>query len=99
MIKIEALRGFYFLLELARKTCIILRPMKGVIMEMEQNKPIWNKTASEVTVKDQLVVGAVVAAAIVVVPLAIGGVISAGDKLVRKIRVRKFAKEVENTLA
>ena len=68
-------------------------------MENGLDKTIWNKTASEVTVKDQLVVGAAVAAVMLAVPLAISGAVSGVNKLVRKIRVRKFAKEVENTLA
>jgi hypothetical protein len=67
----------------------------------ETELSVWQKKPADLTVSEQLKVGVgatiVVAAAMVVVPLAIGGVMSLVEKIRTERRIKKEVKTFEST--
>lgn len=60
--------------------------------ENETDKSIWNKTAMELTIADQLKVTAVTITAMVVVPVVAFGVADVVGNVRNKFRARRLAK-------
>ena len=68
-------------------------------MELTEHEHIWDKKADELTVADNLKISAGVMVVTMAIPVAVYGVIAAVNKVVTKVKVRKFAKDMNETLA
>ena len=63
---------------------------------MEETPSLWNKTTAELTVKDQLVVAAVVPIVVIGGWAVVAAVVTVSDKIVKKFRKIKPLHAVTN---
>lgn len=75
----------------------------GVKMDLTETKHIWNKKPDELTVGESLKISTGVMVGVtaisIIIPVAVLSAIAAFDKISDKFKMRKFAKDMDNTLA